>query len=169
MLKRNLNKIIEHFGPWRSIHLLLGLCSATLLCTGIFALLFPISLNFDSQTITVSDIADDNKLSEALQANSEPSNKLSMHFRPGLFKAAAGLRDKPLADKTIDRIKSQLTLMCVMKMNNRPVAYINIKSIGLKKCGIGDSVSDLFTVLNINEQNKSVEISIVDHKTTLQL
>jgi hypothetical protein len=72
-----------------------------------------------------------------------------------------------MADKTIERIKSQLKLKCIMEIRGEPVAYINIKGASLKKCKVGDSVSDLFTVLNINKH--SVEISIVDHKVTLNL
>ena len=86
-----------------------------------------------------------------------------------MFRPATGLRDKPLANRTIERIKDQLKLKCVMEMNGQPVAYINIQGTGLKKCRVGDNINDLFIVLDINKQNKSVEISIVDHKVTLHL
>jgi hypothetical protein len=72
-----------------------------------------------------------------------------------------------MADKTIERIKSQLKLQCVMEMSGEPVAYINIEGTGLKKCKTGDSINDLFTVLNVYKN--SVEISIIDHKVTLNL
>ena len=54
-----------------------------------------------------------------------------------------------------------------MEMNGEPVAYVHIKGTGLKKCKVGDSVSDLFTVLNIDK--RSIEITIIDHKVTLSL
>jgi len=170
MLKKSLDTIIRRFGLWRSIHVLLGAGTIILFCTAAVRTSIPISIaNFDSQANTASDVLTASSLSETLEAKSESSDELVKIFRPGLFKAATGLRDRPLANKTIERIKSQLTLKCVMEMRGQPVSYIDIKDFGLKKCSIGDSVSDLFTVLNINKQNKSVEISIVDHKVTLQL
>lgn len=91
----------------------------------------------------------------------------SFSLRPGLFKSATAIADKPMADKTVERIRSQLKLQCIMEVNGEPVAYVNIKNVGLKRCRVGESVADLFTVLNIYP--KSVEISIVDHRTTLGL
>ncbi len=88
-------------------------------------------------------------------------------FRPGMFRSAAPLQDKPMADRTIERIRSQLSLQCVMEMNGRPVAYIHIKDAGLKCCVVGESVGDLFTVLQIRE--KSVDVSILEHRVTLSL
>jgi hypothetical protein len=88
-------------------------------------------------------------------------------IRSGLFKSEATLSDKPMADKTIERIRSQLKLQCIMELNGELVAYVSIKGVGLKKCKIGDSINDLFTVLNIN--NKSIEITIVGHREILSL
>ncbi len=76
---------------------------------------------------------------------------------------------KPLADKTIERIKEQLSLQCILEINGQSVAYINIQGKELRKCCVGDNIKDLFKVLNINQQSKSVDISIIDHKVTLQL
>jgi hypothetical protein len=90
-------------------------------------------------------------------------------FRTGLFKSAIALQGKPLADKTIERIKSQLKLQCIMTLNGQLVAYIQIKDVGMKKCAVGDTVSDMFTVLNIDKAKKSVDISIIDHKVTLYM
>jgi hypothetical protein len=88
-------------------------------------------------------------------------------MRRGLFRAATPSRDNVIADKTVERIGSQLKLKCITELNGEPVAYVNIKGIGLRKCAAGDSVDDLFTVININE--KSIEITIVGHKTVLSL
>ena len=87
--------------------------------------------------------------------------------RKGLFRSASPLRDRPIADKTIERIRSQLALGCILEVDGESVAYIRVKDLGLKRCRIGESVEDLFTVLDIQE--KSVAISIVDHRVTLSL
>ena len=63
----------------------------------------------------------------------------------------------------------QICKQCIMDISGKTTAYITIKGVGLRKCCIGDKVQDLFTVLDINEQNKSVDISIVEHKVTLYI
>ena len=88
-------------------------------------------------------------------------------IRPGLFKASTGVVGRPMAEATIERIKSQLKLRCIMEMKGEPTAYINIKAIGLKRCGVGDNVGDIFTVVDIGKRN--VVITIVGHKVTLSL
>jgi hypothetical protein len=95
------------------------------------------------------------------------SDSVLLAWRQGLFRSASPLRDRPMADKTIEKIRSQLTLQCVMEMNGQPVAYIHLKDGGLKRCRIGDSVDDLFTVLDIGP--KSVDVSILEHKVKLNL
>jgi hypothetical protein len=97
----------------------------------------------------------------------DPNKDLARIIRPGLFKSAAGLRDRPLADKTMENIRAKLTLQCIMPINNDLVAYINVSGLGLKSCRVGDAVADLFTVLNISKTE--VEISIVEHKVTLRI
>ena len=90
-------------------------------------------------------------------------------IRAGLFKSAVAIQGKPLADKTIDRIKSELKLQCVMTLNDQLVAYIHIKGGGLKKCVVGDTVNDMFTVIDIDKTKKCVVISVIDHKVTLYM
>ena len=87
--------------------------------------------------------------------------------RSDLFKPATALRNKPVTDKTIEKIKSRLKLQCIMDINREPVAYIHIEGVGLKQCRTGQTVHDLFTVLNVN--NNQVELSIIDHKIMLRM
>ena len=89
------------------------------------------------------------------------------NVRAGLFKPATPLRDKPVADKTVERIKSKLKLQCIMEINQEPVAYIQIDGAGLKQCRPGQTIHDLFTVLAIYENR--VDLSIIDHKVILRL
>lgn len=86
---------------------------------------------------------------------------------PGMFKPSTGVGDRPMADKTIERIKSRLTVQCIMEMNGKMVAYVKVKGEGLYKCMVGESVGDLFTVVDILK--RSVVIKIVGHKVTLSL
>lgn len=122
----------------------------------------------DGQAENAPEFTPNENISSLLDEKKEKT-KETIAYRPGLFKPATGLQDKPLANKTIERIKKQLKLQCVMEMNGQPVAYINIQGVGLKKCCVGENVNDLFTVLYINKQNKSVDILIVEHKITLHL
>ena len=97
----------------------------------------------------------------------EPNFPLGKNLRPGLFKPVAPLRDKPMADKTIESIKSRLALQCILPIAGQPVAYINIVGLGLKPCRVGDTVEDLFTVLDIAPN--SVQLSVLDHKILLTM
>lgn len=168
MIKKIFEKVINRFGPWRSLQAGFAFLSAGLLAAAVLQIFVPVnSGQVDSNENTTGFVPNEN-ISALLDENSETSkNKIA--YRPGMFQPATGLRDKPLANKTIERIKGQLKLQCVMEMNGRPVAYINIQGVGLKKCTVGENVNDLFTVLDINKQNKSVNISIVEHKVTLHL
>lgn len=96
-----------------------------------------------------------------------PSENEGITMRPGLFKAETQLGDKPIADKTVQTIISKLTLQCIMEMNGQPVGYVKIQGEGLKKCSVGDTIKDLFTVVSIGE--KSMVITIADHKVKLEL
>lgn len=167
MISRFIKNIINRFGVWRSVQAVLAGCTVILFTTAVLRLFVPIYIErTESQTNPLSEFAASEKNSALLDKDKK---REAIAYRPGMFKPATGLRDKPLANRTIKRIKEQLKLQCVMEMNGQPVAYINIQGVGLKKCCVGDNVNDLFTVLNINKQNKSVEISIVEHKVTLHL
>ena len=168
MLKRQINRLVNRYGLWRLIHIALAAGIITL--SGLFVLELVIPVRLNSNTVDASsnkDVVAPNHLSEILQPKPTSFKELTKIVRSGLFKAPAPLRDKPMVAKTIERIKSQLKLQCVMEMGGDLVAYINIKGTGLKKCKAGDSVYDLFRVLNINKNG--VEITIVDHKVTLSL
>lgn len=171
MTGKYLKKMIDRYGLWRTTQGLLASCVSILLITIIVQVLIPLSLPDPDNKAIVSELRATENIPQLLdnKNNDKQAKDERIAYRAGLFKAASGLQDKPLANKTIERIKNQLKLQCVMEMNGQPVAYINIQGVGLKKCCIGNSVNDLFTVLNINKQNKSVDISIVDHKVTLTL
>ena len=168
MLKKQIYRLVNRYGVWRSIHIVMAAGIITL--TGVLVLELVIPVRLDSDWVDTSynmNTVDTNYLPEILQPKPAKFQELTKIMRRGLFKSATSLRDKPMADKTIERIRSQLRLQCIMEINGEPVAYVNIKNSGMKKCKVGDSVNDLFTVLNINK--KSIEVTIVDHKVTLSL
>ena len=168
MVNRFIKNIVNRFGIWRTVQVAMASLSGVLLTAAVSQLFVPAHFQQDiSYANDISESAPEGISS--LPDESRDKAKEAIAYRPGMFKLATGLQDKPLADKTIERIKDQLKLQCVMEMNGQPIAYINIQGVGLKKCCIGENVNDLFTVLDINKQNKSVDISIVEHKVTLNL
>jgi len=169
MIKRYVTKIVVRFGIWRTIQVGLVSLFVVLLTTAVSQIFVPVNLQQpDSMAKNISEFTATETISTLLQENKN-NKREAISYHPGMFKSASGLLDKPLADKTIERIKKQLKLKCVMEMNGQPVAYINILGVGLKKCSVGENVNDLFTVLDINKLNKSVDISIIEHKLTLHL
>lgn len=167
MTKRLFTKVINRFGAWRSLQIGLAILSAILFTMAISQVFVPIHLQ-QTQAENTSEFIPNENISTLLNDNKDKT-KSQITYRPGMFQPATDLADKPLANKTIERIKDQLKLQCVMEMNGQTVAYINIQGVGLRKCTIGENVNDLFTVLDINKQNKSVDISIVEHRVTLHL
>jgi len=169
MIKKCFENIVNRFGIWHSLQAVLAGFSVILLTAAVSQMFVPIhSGQTDGRTGKALELTSNENISALLDENKDETNQ-TIAYRPGMFKPATGLQDKPLANKTIERIKEQLKLQCVMEMNGQAVAYINIQGIGLKKCCIGENVNDLFTVLDINKQTKSVDISIVEHKVTLHL
>ena len=168
MLNRQISKLAQRSVPWRLIHGTLGGLVLILIVVLILQLVIPARLSPHSdKTQLQTNLTNAGWLSQILKPKSADFGVLSRLTRRGLFRAAAPLRDKPMAEKTIERIKSQLQLQCIMEIGGEPVAYINIKGDGLKKCRVGDCISDLFTVVAINKQ--SVETTIIGHKVTLAL
>lgn len=168
MLKGQINRFAKRYGWLRLIQVALGTGAVILGSVLILQLVVPVRLSFETvEAFPGMNATGPGRLSEILQSKTTGFEGLAMVTRMRLFKSATPLRDKPMADKTIERIRSQLKLQCIMEMNGEPVAYVNIKGVGLKKCKVGDTVGDLFTVLNISK--KSIEITIVDHRVTLSL
>ena len=168
MISIFIKNIVNRFGIWRTVQAALASLSAVLFAAAVSQLFVP--AHFQQDISYANDVSESAPESiSSLPNESRDKAKEAIAYRPGMFKPATGLGDKPLADKTIERIKDQLKLQCVMEMNGQPIAYINIQGVGLKKCCVGENVNDLFTVLDINKQNKSVDISIVEHKVTLHL
>ncbi len=133
----------------------------------ILELLLPVNLDGDnSGVLPVVSSVDANGLSKSV-VEAEKNQSIAKITRSGLFKLESSLNDKPMADRTIDMIRSQLKLRCIMELNGEPVAYVHIKNEGLQKCKVGDSVKDLFTVLNIGD--RSIEITILGHRQVLSL
>jgi len=167
MTKRLFTKIINRFGMWRSIQIGLAILSVILIASAVSQVVVPINSDQIDSPDNASEFIPNENITY-LNDNKDKT-KEQIAYRPGMFQPATGLADKPLANKTIERIKDQLKLQCVMEMNGQPVAYINIQGVGLRKCTVGENVNDLFTVMDINKQNKSVDVSIVEHKVTLHL
>jgi len=134
----------------------------------ILIVLIPISDPSEEPESTSALLPQDKNKGRIGSPTSVPSTAdIDTAWRTGLFRPANPREEKPLADATIQKIKSQLKLQCVMELNKEQVAYINVAGIGLKKCKTGESVQDLFTVTRIDKT--SVEITIIGHPVTLEL
>jgi len=166
MLPRRIREWVDHRGPGT-----IGLIAAeagVVLLTGVLVLEFLWPVRLDLGTDANLPGAEADRLPAASPTATRPVARPSTFTpRPGLFKSVGAIQDKPMADKTVERIRSQLKLRCVMHIQGEAVAYVSIKNQGVKKCRVGESVADLFTVISI--QPKSIEISIVDHRVTLSL
>ncbi|MHC4156798.1 MAG: hypothetical protein ACYST6_18030 [Planctomycetota bacterium] len=163
MVTKLLNELISRYGPWRLVQYGLAALTAGLVVVLVLELLIPVGLS--SNPVAVGPDIGAAGVSEIPQPTTRDFQELTKVFRRGLFKASAGLGDKPLADRTIERIRSKLTLKGILLIRGEQVAYVHVEGEGLKRCKIGDSVGDLFTVQNIGKRN--VEIAIVGHKVTL--
>ncbi len=181
MFKRSLQALVRRYGIWLILQVALG--------AGLFALTVVLALELarpirvsgapartagDPQRIiprwgplATGELVSADQLLEGLPTRETVSNRIAAAMRAGLFKSATPLGDKPMADKTIEKILSQLRLQCIIPISGELVAYVNVDKSGLKKCRVGDSVEDLFTVIGIGQ--RSIEITIVDHPVTLSL
>ncbi len=167
MINNYIKNFSQRYRALKTVQLLMSALILVLVLSAVTELLKPLPLQNANQ---LNPPRPDSYIAEPNFFSS--SNNLILddfNFRTGFFKSDSKISDRPIADKTIERIKNQLKLKCVMELNSAPTAYINIEGMGLKKCQIGDSISDLFTVLDIDKKNKTVEISIIDHKVTLHL
>ncbi|HUW18935.1 MAG TPA: hypothetical protein VMW16_06505 [Sedimentisphaerales bacterium] len=168
MLKRQITTLAKRYGYWRLIHIASAAAAVALAGTFLLELTIPVRLNLAADTASIDmNMPTASNLSEILRPKATEFQELPHVIRPSLFKPSSALHDKPMADKTIERIRSQLKLQCIMEIKGERTAYIDVKGAGLKKCKVGDCIDDLFTVVNIDK--KSIEITIIGHKVSLSL
>jgi hypothetical protein len=168
MFKRILEAWLRRYGGWLLVQAGLGLAVLVLaVLTGVEAALPARAGDGPPAALTAGEAASAEDWLHELPAPEKAAGRVTAALRPGLFKSATPLADKPMADKTIEKILAQLKLRCIVQINGQPVAYINVENGGLKRCRAGDSVANLFTVVRIHE--KSVDLTIVGHPVTLSL
>jgi len=169
MIRNRIRNLVKQYGIWRVINV--TLIAGIAIFASIFALeaALPVRLNLDgSEPANTISVKSTNAIADMFRLESLNNNTTDLEvIRRGMFKPSAPLSNKLIADKIVQKIKSRLKLQCVMEMNGKRVAYLYIKGLGPKKCSEGDSVEELFTVLNIGE--KSVELAIVEHKVVLRM
>ena len=109
MPKKKINRLLNKFDVWRLVQI--ALVGGIIALTGILVseLVIPLQSNNNTvNTSTINPIATTN-LSEIVQAKSTGFQEITKIIRPGLFKSETPLRDKPMADKTIERIKFEFS------------------------------------------------------------
>lgn len=167
MHKKKSNKVGHTRDFGKLVRILLALGIIILAATLTLELTIPLKLDDYASSSVAVNISSVSDIQNIQTSKSEGVREISNFVRSGFFKSEVPHLNKSMADKTIETIKSQLKLQCIMDLNGEPVAYVKIKGEGLEQCRIGDSVDDLFTVLSIDE--KSIEISIIGHRQTLKL
>ena len=169
---KDLQISIVKWSIWKRVQFILAGCIFILLVA--IAVQIIIAVNMHNQEKFVMEnsgfamLKEGNGLQTVISQTGSISNK-DFGYRSGLFKPSDGVRDRPIADKTIERITSQLKLQCIMEINGEMTAYISIEGLGLKKCCIGEKVGDIFTVVKIDKKNKCADVSIIGHKVRLSL
>ena len=171
MMTKALRRLLQLYGPWRLVQVIL---MALIVCLGVGLVMVLVTpTTADPQVeLAVQGRSRSGANRGHLSAVAQPANdanELVIEIRPGLFRSVAPLRDKPRADKNVEQVLSQLKLQMVLEVRGKPVAYIHVKNEGLKICQIGDSVDDLFQVVNIDIASQMIEIQIADQKETLRL
>jgi hypothetical protein len=167
MLNTLTQRITLDHAKWRSIHLSLVGLNLVLAAAFGFQCLTPMRADNPAGQTVDGNSPSAIQLSDIMQPSLNDFETLAPLIRPGLFKPSSSVQDNPMADKTIERIKSQLKLQCITQISKEIVAYIHIEGLGMKKCKVGDTVNDIFTVINITKAN--VEITIIGHKVVLSL
>jgi hypothetical protein len=165
MVKKKIVKLLRRYDLWQWAQIML--IGGIVISSGLLVQQLIVSPSFEIDAVytPAPDIIVDGNLAEIAQIQSAGYREGGRTIRPGLFKSENPQHGKPMADKTIERIRSQLKLQCIMDLDGEPVAYIKIKGEGMKQCRSGDTISNLFTVLNINKT--TVEITIVGHREFL--
>ena len=158
MLKKSIIKLVRKYGLWRIVQVILSGTAVILILVAALTFLLPLNTAaIAANTASGPNIPQNQALRDVAEQGSVDIDSLVRSMRTGLFKSASAVRDNPMADKTIERIRSQLKLQCVMDMNGQKVAYIKIKNVGLRKGVVGETVEDMFTVVDIQE--KRVELN----------
>ena len=167
MFKKKKDKVRHKRDLWKLIRIFLVLGIIISATTLALELAIPLKLDDNTSSSIAVNITSTSEIPNIQTPESANIQEIARVMRSGFFKSETPHLGKPMADKTIETIKSQLKLQCIMDLNGEPVAYVKIKGEGLEQCRVGDSVDDLFTVLSIDK--KSIEISIIGHRQTLKL
>jgi len=159
----------ERYTAWRSIHVVLAVSKIVLALITLVSFALPAKSTIKI-TSTSQELAsvDSNHFQDLLHSQGLSSPASRVPIRSGLFKSAARLR-RATEDKTVEIIKSQLTLCSLTSLKGAPIAFVSIKGKGMRPCRIGETITDRFKVLDINLEQNKVDIEITGKKTTLNL
>ena len=122
MVKKSIDILIQRYGLWRTIHIILGLSAGVVGLMFAMEMVLPVHMqNLDS--VLLSDANASLSTMAPATANKSDNAELLNAIRPGLFKAATSLQDQPMADKTIEKDKVA-TQTPVCYANGRPAGSI---------------------------------------------
>ena len=168
-MNTKLTTFFARYTTWRSIHVMMGIITIVLALIALIAFALPARSTVKITSASQEPAsADSNHFQDLLhsQGLSNPASRVPI--RSGLFKSAARMR-RAAADKTVEIIKSQLTLCSLTSLKGAPIAFVSIEGKGMRPCRIGETVTDRFKVLDIDLEQNRVDIEITGKKTTLNL
>lgn len=166
MINKIFTRAVDRIGIWATVQAIMTICVGLMAVGVLVQLAIGAEAPAEIPAHAVQRDIDANAVNSLFN---EQNNPVRIPYRSAVFKPAQGLQNRPVSDDTVRRIREQLQLQCVLEMNGQPVAYINITGMGLRRCKVGDNVGQLFTVLDINLDNRTVDISIIDHRVTLDM
>ncbi len=168
MLKQILNRILKKYGRWRLTQAALVASAACLLAAITLTLALPVRLGAGRIDLaTTVNPTPEPDISAIMKPDVPEFREVAKLMRMGLFKPEIMSRRVDGFDNTLKTIMSQLKLKAVIKIKGVPTAYIDVRGKGVIRCTVGMSAPNLFTVLGINNDNKSVELEVIGHRQTL--
>jgi len=87
--------------------------------------------------------------------------------RRSLFKPAVPLPSRPMAREAVSRVRELLSVHGILDRDGQPVAYINIRGMGMRPYEVGEGVDEMFEVTRI--ENGKVEVEITGERLELEM
>ena len=161
--------ILKQYIIMRSLHVVMAGCIIVLALIITLAFAWPIRspIRITDAPLSIAS-TDSNHFRNLLHPQDPSSNASSVSVRSGLFKSASRLHRAP-EDSTVERIKSQLKLCSLTSLKGAPIAFVSIEGKGMRPCRIGETILDSFKVLDIDLEQKKVDVEITGKKTTLNI
>jgi len=92
---------------------------------------------------------------------------LAVVGKRSLFKPAIPLPGRRVANQTVEKILSVVSVHGIMELDGHQVAYLKIKGVGMRPFQVGDHVEEMFAVTRIDD--RTVELEVAGERIELDL